>query len=234
MAPSVVDDDLGHAAVAVTGLRAVPATRARNPTQLPRAAGVGSGGRVEELGEVVGRARTVGAAGDDDVGVGQGDARVVGGDQRIVPLRDLALEDRGDAGRRELQLVDARQVVRHRDRSDDGRYVHELSTRELGDIFGLDHSVGAGEVDDVRLEIATALSRTAAAVLDGQIGSDTGQRGDRVVVEALREGGATADEAARQFGEVDRCCLPACVDRRRACGLGGGGAGCGGGGAAAE
>ena len=65
---------------------------------------------------------------------------------------------RGDAGRRELQLVDVGQVVRHGDRCDHGRDVDELAALELRLVLVLHDAVSAGEVDDLLLQVAATLA----------------------------------------------------------------------------
>ena len=66
------------------------------------------GGGVEVLGEVVGRARAVGAVRDRDGLAGRVTPGLSAAIAGVVPGLDVALEDLGQRVRAQLQLVDAR------------------------------------------------------------------------------------------------------------------------------
>ena len=142
--------------------------------------------------------------GDGDGLVGQVGVGVVGGDGRVVPGRDLALEDLGERVRRQLQLVDAVEVVRDGDRGEDGREVEDLAALELGQVLVLDEAVGAGAVDDLVGQVLAALARAAAAVVDGDARRRLLERGDGLLVEGLREGGAGGVQRGAELREVRR------------------------------
>src|SRR5699024_5106281 len=93
---------------AVAGLAARGGPVARRLVRPRALAGCG-----EVLGEVLGRARLVGTVDGDDREVGELDALVLRGDRRVVPLRDLAVEDLGDRLRVEVDVRrrDLRKVV---------------------------------------------------------------------------------------------------------------------------
>ena len=133
--------------------------------------------------KLLGRARAVGAVGDDDVGVGQLRARVVGGDRRVVPLLDVALEDLRDRVGRELQLVDAVDVVADRDRAEQDREVEEVAALDLRLVGVLVRRVGAAEVDRPVGEVLAALARAAAAVVDLDVRVGLRERLDRDLLE---------------------------------------------------
>src|SRR5205085_4280682 len=82
-------DDLGHTAVAVAGLLTGRPVHGRAGVERPGRAGR----RLQEVGEVGGRARAVGAVGDGDGRGRQLHAGVVGRDLGVVPRLDRAHED---------------------------------------------------------------------------------------------------------------------------------------------
>src|SRR6266581_9143653 len=94
-------DDLRHPGVAAASVAVGGPLDGRAAAERPTA----SRALHEELGEVGGGARRVGADGEGDRGAGQGGTRVIGLDRRVVPRLYLAVEDAGDDGRRQLQLA---------------------------------------------------------------------------------------------------------------------------------
>ena len=136
--------------------------------------------------------------------VGQLGVRVVRGDGRVVPVRDLALEDLGHDRGRQLELVDAVEVVGERDGREDGREVEDLAALELGEVLRLDDAVRAGQVDDLVGQVLAALARAAAAVVDGHARRGVLERGDLILVERLRERGARGVERGAELREVLR------------------------------
>ena len=129
----------------------------------------------------------------------------------------LPAEDLGERVGVELQLVDAGQVVRHRDRRRDGREVEDVAALVvLRDVLGLDEAVGAGEVDDLGLQVALALARAAAAVVDGDVRSRSpGSRAIAGFVEGLLERRARAVQRARSSSS--RCRRRRLDVRARSC-----------------
>jgi hypothetical protein len=112
----------------------------------------------------------------------------------------------------EVELVDAVEVVRHRDRSDHRREVQELAALVLGVVLLLHQAVGAGEVDELLLEVGAALAGAAAAVGHRGVGVGVLELDDGFVVEALGERGTRAvdgagDLLARRRGGAVAWCL---------------------------
>src|SRR5215469_5109434 len=138
-------DDLCHPAVAAAGAGAGGPLDRRAAAERPD----GWHGRLEEQGEVLRGTRGVRADGGGDRGARQGDTGVERRDRRVVPGLDIALEDVRDNRRVQLQVADARQVVRHRDRTEqDGEVQHRLAL-EVRLFLGGDGRVGARELDHV-------------------------------------------------------------------------------------
>ena len=151
----------------------------------PRAVGLvrpGTAARLRQVvGEVVGGARFVGAVHRRDWLVGQRLARVVRGDLRGVPVGDLAVEDAGDRGRRQLQVGDAGQVVDHRDRGDvrgDLDHAAPAALLRLRELFLLEVGVAAGEGHATGDELGAAGARAARVVVDRGVGVRAREAGD--------------------------------------------------------
>ena len=125
--------------------------------------------------EVVGGARGIRTVDRLDVGVGQGGAAVERGDGRVVPLGDLTLEDLGQHVAVDDELVDALDVVGHRDRAEHQRKVpRRVAAAALGCLRGLlvvQRRVGTGEVDLLGDELVTPAPEPVGlydSVLPGQ------------------------------------------------------------------
>src|ERR1022692_1463182 len=194
-------DDLRHAAVAVAGVAGGGPLDSRAAAESPCAPR-----RLhQELGEVGGGAGRVGADGEGDRGAGQGDAGVVRRDLRVVPGRDLALEDARDHRRRQLQrLAEAGQVVRQRDRADyDGEVKHRLAL-EVRRLSGGDRRVRARVVDHPRGQVRAPLARAAAAVVDRHAGLDRLESGDGLLLEGELERRSAPVQRAREGGAAAR------------------------------
>src|SRR5581483_2583083 len=92
------------------------------------------------------------------------------------------------------------------------REVQECTARVLGKIRGLRQRVGAGEVDQLALEVGLALAGAATRVVDRHAGVLLGERLDRGLVVRLLE---------RRPRAVERCARKAARRaRRRAAPLG--------------
>src|SRR5262249_9028380 len=143
--------------------------------------------RVQERGEVLRRAGAVGPVHDRDRRRRQLHALVVGSDRRVVPGLDVALEDLRQRLRRELELLHAAEVVRHRDGAGDRREVEERPALDVGGVRGAVGRVGPGELDDLVGEVLTPLSGAAAGVVDRDVGVLLLQRPDHLFVEWLLE-----------------------------------------------
>ena len=127
---------------------------------------------------------------------------LIGRDRRVVPRRDLALEDVRDDRRGQLQrLAQAGQVVRHRDRADhDGEVEHRaLEGRRLG---GGDRRVRARVVDHVRGQVAASLARAAGAVVDRHAGLDRLEGRDGRLLEGGLERRSAPVERAAEGGAL--------------------------------
>ena len=130
-----------------------------------------SGALAEVVGEVLRGARVVRAVHGGDGGDGQRRVGVQRGDGRVVPGRDLAVEDVGDGRGVEVQVVDALDVEDDGDRGDVDREVDGLGAggaagegaRELVVVQG---GVGAGEVGGTRDEALAAGARALGVVVD--------------------------------------------------------------------
>src|SRR5262249_23650754 len=124
-------------------------------------------GLAEEGREVLGRTRLLRATDDGDLRRRQLHAGIVGRDRRVVPGLDLLGGDLGERRSRQLQLVDAVQVVRHGDRRGDGREVQDRSLRLR--VARTELAVGAREVDVAAREERLAGARPDALVLDRDV-----------------------------------------------------------------
>src|SRR5690606_33847966 len=106
---------------------------------------------LEVVGEVLGRARLVGAVNWRDGQVGKIDAVILRGDGCVVPVGDVALEDAGDGCGVHVERVDAVQVEDDGDGRnvggdlDDGR-AGNAGLKVVGcELVVLERTVGAGE-----------------------------------------------------------------------------------------
>src|SRR6478609_1927297 len=168
--------------------------------------GVGSGG-LEALREVLGRARLVGAEEDLDRRRGKRDALVERGDGRVVPGRDLAVEDlRGHPGV-EHELVDALDVVGDRDGAGDHGQVPGLGAAgRLGVVgldlavlgLGLERRVGPGEVDLLGDELLDAGTGAGGLVVDVGVGAGRLVRLEVLVAGVLLGRGSLGLEVAAE------------------------------------
>src|SRR4029077_15005595 len=145
-----------HAGGAVGGLTALD-----RPDLVSRVAPGALAGLLEVVGEVIRGAGLVGAVNRRDRGRGQLGALVLGGDRRVVPLGDLAVEDLGDRLRGELQVLDPLHVVEDRDRAHvvgdlDGVGTAALLGRVDLALVGVQRRVAGGEVDAARVELLDA------------------------------------------------------------------------------
>src|ERR1700730_16988982 len=190
-------DDLRHPAVAGAGVavgRPLDSRAAAEGPCAPRPLH-------QELGEVGGGAGRVGADGDGDRGAGQGDTGVVRRDLRVVPGRDLALEDTRDHRRRQLErLAEAGQVVRQRDRADYDGEVEKRLALEVRRLGGGDRRVRARVVDHPRGQVRAPLARAAAAVVDRYAGLDRLEAGDGLLLEGELERRSAPVERAAEGG----------------------------------
>src|SRR6476661_10172170 len=149
----------------------------------PRAAGL-----AEVVGEVLGRARVVGAVDRRDGRVGEVRVGVHLGDGRVVPRGDLAVEDLGDRVGVHVERVDALEVERDRDGRDVGRDLDRvlavaalLGGGELA-LVVVEVGVGAGEADAALDEVGATVAGADGVVVDGHV----------AVVHALEAGGPGA------------------------------------------
>src|SRR4051794_37841317 len=161
---------------------------------LPRGGVVG-----EELGEVLRRARRVGAVADRDAVAGQLDAGVLTRDLGVVPLLDLAEEDVSDGLAVELEaLLDAVDVVRDGHRAEHRRHVDGVAALLLGrrDLVVLHRRVGGPEVHGAGAELRDAAARADGLVVDRRAVRLL-EAGGPLLVDRRRERGAgTIDRAA--------------------------------------
>ena len=177
-------DDLGHALVAVARLGVGWPLDRRARLERPHVRRRDN----EPLGEVLRRTRPVRPVSHRDVGGGEIDTFVVGRDLRVVPRRDLPLEDASDRVRAELQVIDSRQVVRDRHRAEQDREVEDRFRRL---VLVLVRGVRPGKVDGLLGEVRPPLARAASAVGDV-----------RVRVRIVEHAGGFLDERQREAGSA--------------------------------
>ena len=136
---------------------------------------------------------------------GRLDARVVGGDLRVVPLRDLPLEDARDRVGAQLEVFDSGQVVRDGHCAEQDREVQDRFGWLLGVLVG---GVRARVVDGLLGKVRATLSGAASAV--GDLSSRIGviEIGCGFLKERQREAGAASLECSR-----DRCARRSCAAR---------------------
>ena len=179
------------------------------------------GDLVEVVREVLRGARVVRAVHGGDVGVGQGHAVVEGGDGRVVPLRDVALEDVGDGRGVERELVDTLDVEDDGDRGDvdrevDGLGVGSAGGEGAGDLLVVQGGVGAGEVDATGDEGLTTGAGARRVVVDGHVGVGGLEAGDPGLLGGLlRRGAGGVERAGERRGGLGRCggCILVCCAR---------------------
>ena len=127
--------------------------------------------------------------------------RIGGGDAGVVPLGDLAGEDRRQQVTRQLErCTEARHVVddRHETR---GRRDHPHPALDLGDLLVGHRGVAGGEVDRACDQPADALAAADGVVLDVELGMGRLERLDPLLVQGRREGGAgAADQLGGRLG----------------------------------
>src|SRR6185312_11603886 len=129
----------------------------------------------EVVGEVLGRARLVGAVDRSDVRVGEIHSGVVCCDGRVVPLLDLLREDVRQGVRGQLEAVDARDVVNDRNGRDVVGYLHDVvraATRALGarQLVRVECCVRAGEGDAAGGELLASATGPDRVVGDRDAG----------------------------------------------------------------
>src|ERR671916_724518 len=161
----------------------------------------GRGGQV--LGEVLGRARLIGAVDRGDRQVGEGHAGVVGGDRRVVPGGDLLVEDPGEDLGGEVEVLDALEVVDDRDRRDVVRQLEDLATGAAllrgGQLLLVQRGVGAGEVGAAGDELLAATAGAHRVVVHRHARLHARVAGGPALHRGLLAAGACAGEAAAQF-----------------------------------
>jgi len=161
---------------------------------------------VEVVGEVLRGAGVVRAVDDRDGRGRERRVRVVGGDGRVVPRRDVAAEDLGERLRRELEVVDAdvREVVDDRDRRDVDGQLDDLATLAarggLGQLLLLERGVGAGEEHATRDELLAATAGPLRVVADGDALVLLGEPGDPALLGLRLRGRTSARQVAGQVG----------------------------------
>ena len=127
--------------------------------------------------------------------LGQLGVGVVGLDRRVVPLGDLALEDAADGLGREVQLVDAVEVVDDGDGADVDRDLDDVALAALlglGELLVVQVGVRTGDREAAGDELLAAAARADRVVVDG----DVGVRG----LEVLLPGGDCGLLGARSAG----------------------------------
>ncbi|MCB0875882.1 MAG: hypothetical protein KDB46_06770 [Solirubrobacterales bacterium] len=107
---------------------------------------------------------------------GRSASGIVGGDLRVVPVRDLLGEDPGERLRRELEALDLGEVVDDRDRRDVDRDLDQLAALVLAALVGaaelaaLEGRVGPAVVGAAGDELLTAAARADRVVGDRHVG----------------------------------------------------------------
>jgi hypothetical protein len=134
---------------------------------------------------------------DHDVRIGKRHAGVVGGDRGVVPFLDVALEDLRDRVGGQLQLVDAVEVVRHRDAAEQNRKVEQVAALDLREVGVLERGVRAREVGHHIREVLPTFAGAATSVVDLDVGVALGERGDRALLKCLLKGRAAGIERYR-------------------------------------
>lgn len=117
----------------------------------------------------------------------------------VVPLLDLAQEDVGQHGARQLQLArrDAVDVDHRHGAADHGR---ELQQAILFQVFGLERVIRGAEVDRLGLDLLLAAARTDGLVVDGVVGGSL-VVGGPLGVDGVRERRARAGHIGGLGGE---------------------------------
>src|SRR5262249_48897048 len=116
-----------------------------------------------------------------------------------------------DRLRRELQLVDAVDVVADGDGAEQQGEVEDVAALVLREVRVLVRRVRTREVDHLIGEVLAPLARSAAAVVDGDVRVRRLEIDDGRLLEGLLEGGAAAverDGAARRGGGASAPCAP--------------------------
>jgi hypothetical protein len=115
---------------------------------------------------------------DRDGEVRQGRVLVLRTDLGRVPHRDGALEDLRERGGREPKVVDAGEIERKHDGSDDQREVEVRPSRACRSEVLCRRSVDAGEIDPVVREVLETARRSDADVVHGHCGMALLERAD--------------------------------------------------------
>ncbi len=136
-----------------------------------------------------------------DVLVRQADAAVVGRQRRVIPFRDLAQEDAGNAVPPELELAvrNTVQVVGHRDGAKRAGDLHDfIGAAHRRGLLGRQRDVAGTVVDRLFRQLRDAGTGAAAAVVDRDLAEllVVGKVGG--VVERLRERRAGAGQLRRR------------------------------------
>src|SRR4051794_5657629 len=179
----------------------------------------GAGPRVRgRLGQVVGEvlrgARLVTAVHGGDRRAGQLRVRVVGLDRRVVPGGDRPGEDLGDRVGRQVELVDAREVVDDGDRRDVVRQLEDLAAGAavlgLRDLVVAEVGVRAGEVDAAGQELLAATAGAHRVVVHRDVGLLLAEPGGPALHgRLLRTGTRTVQGAAQLLGAAAGVAAPA-------------------------
>src|SRR3954453_10140066 len=146
------------------------------------------GGQV--LREILRRARLIGAVDDRDPRVREVGVRVVGLDRRVVPVLDLLLEDLRQRLGRELQVLDAVEVVDHRDRRGVNRDLNEVvhaATALLcgGQLVVLEARVGSAVLRAAGVELLTTAAGPHRVIGDRDVGVRVLEPGDPRLLRGL-------------------------------------------------
>ncbi len=134
---------------------------------------------------------------------GQLDALVQRGDRRVVPLLDLLVEQVGDDAGRQLQLVDALEVVDDGDGADVERELDDVAALAAGlaggDLLVLERRVGAGERQPAGQELLPAAARAHRVVVDRDVGVGLGEAGAPGLHRGLLGAGAATVQGAAEL-----------------------------------
>jgi hypothetical protein len=139
-----------------------------------------------------------------DAGVGEIGVGVVSGDLRVIPGRDLAVEDLGDHVGAEVEVVDALEVEDDRDRADVRRDLDRVLTAatllravELA-LLGAERRVGAGEHVGTGDEVLPTGAGADRVVVDGHAAVGALEAGSPSGLGALLGGRTAAVERAAE------------------------------------
>jgi hypothetical protein len=165
------------------------------------------GDGAEVVGEVLRGAGLVVAVHRGDRRGRQVCVRVVLGDRRVVPRGDLVGEDPGERLGREVELVDALEVVDDRDRADVVGDLDEVAGAALGRRLDLavllgQRGVGAGERVAAGDELLATAPGADRVVVDHDVGVGLLEAGAPGALGGLLRAGAAAAQGAAQAALV--------------------------------